>query len=278
MLRPRAIVPLPFSLSRRERTHAELDHGTVDSCRRPDHDGWSYTLAATAYAVVALAHRFGHGATLRAISPATLTPLVMMFGLFVGFLAADVWPSFERARAAADQEAMALREAVLLAEALPPEARANLHAAVRAHITYAVKAEWPAMAIGGETLRRLPRELMHGTMLLLALTPTQPGHRLAQERALSAIERALDARRQRIQLSQVSVGAIKWLVVITLAALIQLTIAMLHVDSRAASLITMFLFGTAVAASMLLIMAYDQPFSTGGVRVLPTALQDVMPD
>ena len=29
---------------------------------------------------------------------------------------------------------------------------------------------------------------------------------------------------------------------------------------------------------MLLIIAYDQPFSSGGVRVLPTALQDVMPD
>jgi hypothetical protein len=239
---------------------------------------WSYTLAAAAYAVVSLARRVGHGTTLRSISPVTLTPLVMIFGLFVGFLAADVWPSFERARAAVDQEAMALREAVLLAEALPPEARASLRAAVRAHITYAVKEEWPAMSIGGETLRRLPRELMRGAMDLLALTPTQPGHRLAQDRALVAIERALEARRQRIVLSQVSVGAIKWLVIIVLVALIHLTIAMLHVDSPAATLITMFLFGTAVAASMLLIMAYDQPFSSGGVRVLPTALQDVMPD
>ena len=69
-----------------------------------------------------------------------------------------------------------------------------------------------------------------------------------------------------------------WLVIIILAALIHLTIAMLHVDSPAATLITMFLFGTAVAASMLLIVAYDQPFSSGGIRVLPTALQDVMPD
>ena len=39
----------------------------------------------------------------------------------------------------------------------------------------------------------------------------------------------------------------------------------------------MFLFGTAVAASMLLIMAYDQPFGSGGVRGLPSALE-VMPD
>ena len=239
---------------------------------------WSYTLAATAYAVVSLAQRFGHGTTLRAISPVTLTPLVMMFGLFVGFLAADVWPTFERARDAVDQEAMALREAVLLADALPPEVRDNLRAAVREHISYAVKEEWPAMAIGGETLQRLPRELTRGMMGVLAMSATQPGQRLAQERALSAIEKALDARRQRILLSQVSVGTIKWLVIIILAALIQLTIAMLHVDSRAATLITMFLFGTAVAASMLLIMAYDQPFSSGGVRVLPTALQGVMPN
>jgi hypothetical protein len=238
----------------------------------------SYALAATAYAVVSLARRIGHGTTFRSISPVTLTPLVMIFGLFVGFLAADVWPTFDHARAAVDQEAMALREAVLLAEALPPEARANLLAAVRAHIIYAVTEEWPAMSIGSETLRRLPRELMRGTMDLLAFTPTQPGQRLAQDRALVAIEKALDARRQRIALSQVSIGAIKWLVIIILVALIHLTIAMLHVDSPAATLITMFLFGTAVAASMLLIVAYDQPFSSGGVRVLPTALQDVMPD
>ena len=238
----------------------------------------SYTLGATAYAVVSLARRIGHGTTLRSISPVTLTPLVMIFGLFVGFLAADVWPTFNRARSAVDQEAMALREAVLLAEALPPEARANLRAAVRAHITYAVKEEWPAMSLGGDILRRLPHELMRGTMDLLAMTPTQPGQRLAQERALAAVEKALDARRQRILLSQVSVSAIKWLVIIVLAALIQVTIAMLHVDSGPATLITMFLFGTAMAVSMLLIMAYDQPFSSGGVRVLPTALQDVMPD
>ena len=240
--------------------------------------GLSYALAAAAYAVVSVVHRVGHDPALRAISPVTLTPLVMMFGLLVGFLAADVWPNFDRARAAVGQEAMALREAVLIADALPPEVRADLRAAVRAHIATAVKEEWPAMAIGGETLRRIPHELTRGTMLLVAFAPTQPGHRVAQERALSALERALDARRQRILLSQVSVGAIKWLVVITLAALIQLTIAILHVDNRAAKLVTMALFGTAVAASMLLIMAYDQPFSPGGERVLPTALEDVMPE
>jgi hypothetical protein len=52
---------------------------------------------------------------------------------------------------------------------------------------------------------------------------------------------------------------------------------MLSVDSGAAKLSTMLLFGTAVAGSMLLIMAYGQPFSSGAVRGLPSALE-VMPD
>ena len=37
--RPRAIVPVPFSHFRRESANAELDRGTVDSRRRPDHAG-----------------------------------------------------------------------------------------------------------------------------------------------------------------------------------------------------------------------------------------------
>ena len=144
------------------------DRRTVDSRRGPDHAGLE--LHARRDGVRRRVARPPLWSRHRAPVdlPRALTPLVMIFGLFVGFLAADVWPTFERARAAVDQEAMALREAVLLAEALPPEARANLRAAVRAHITYAVKEEWPAMAIGGETLRRLPRELMRGTMDLLA--------------------------------------------------------------------------------------------------------------
>ena len=48
---------------------------------------------------------------------------------------------------------------------------------------------------------------------------------------------------------------------------------MLSVDSGAGKLITMLLLGTAVAASMLLIMAYDQPFGSGGIRGLPSALE-----
>jgi hypothetical protein len=47
----------------------------------------------------------------------------------------------------------------------------------------------------------------------------------AQERAVVAIERALEARRNRVRLSQVEIAPIQWVVVVVLATLILLTIA-----------------------------------------------------
>ncbi len=79
----------------------------------------------------------------------TLTPLAVIFGLLVGFLAADVWPNFERARATVGQEALGLRQALLFAEALAPEERRLVRNGVQEHITHAVSVEWPAMAAGG---------------------------------------------------------------------------------------------------------------------------------
>ena len=51
----------------------------------------------------------------KTISPGMLPPLGIIFGLLVGFIAAQVWSDFDRANAAVDNEAMALRAVVLLA-------------------------------------------------------------------------------------------------------------------------------------------------------------------
>ena len=51
----------------------------------------------------------------KTISPGMLPPLGIIFGLLVGFIAAQVWSDFDRANAAVDNQAMALRAVVLLA-------------------------------------------------------------------------------------------------------------------------------------------------------------------
>jgi len=56
----------------------------------------------------------------KALSPGMLPPLGIIFGLLVGFIAAQVWSDFEKAKVAVANEASALRTVNLLAEDLPP--------------------------------------------------------------------------------------------------------------------------------------------------------------
>src|SRR5262249_39660791 len=114
---------------------------------------WCYVMAAVIYGAVVAAVRRGHASVLKASSPVTLTPLAVIFGLLVGFLAADVWPSFERARPIVAQEAGALRQASILADALPDDERSLVRAGLQQYVSYAVKDEWPAMAAGSQGLR-----------------------------------------------------------------------------------------------------------------------------
>ena len=76
----------------------------------------------------------------------------MAYALLAGFLAADVWPIFDRARAAVGMEASRLGEAVIVADALPEGPRARLRNHVREHIDAVVTQEWPAMADRRQTV------------------------------------------------------------------------------------------------------------------------------
>src|SRR5262249_46735393 len=88
----------------------------------------------------------------------------------------------------------------------------------------------------------------------------------AQREIITAIENALDARRQRILISQSQVNLVKWSCLVLLAICALVAIAMVHSDNRLASAITMTLFATGVAASVLIILSHDRPF-TGDLAV-----------
>jgi hypothetical protein len=93
-----------------------------------------------------------------------------------------------------------------------------------------------------------------------------------------AIEHALEARRNRVRLSQAEIAPIQWAVIIVLAVLTLVTLAMIHIESRLAMGITMFIFSSAVAVCLVLLMVYDRPFGAGGFVIQPTVLRDIMPD
>lgn len=195
----------------------------------------------------------------------------------MAFIAAQVWGDSDRANAAVDREASALRSIVILAASFPGEPEARMRALVRGYIKSAATQEWPMMTRQTATLSIIPRPLDELLQLTLALTPSSQGQQIAQREIAAALENALDARRQRIIISQSQVHWVKWSCLFVQAACALLAIAVVHSGDRLASAITMGLFASGVAACVLLIVSHDRPF-TGQISIGSGPLLQVMPE
>ena len=239
--------------------------------------GVTYLITAGIYLVVTRLAVEDRGRAFKAITPGILPPLAVLFGLLVGFLAAQDWNESERAGAAVNREASALRAVVLLAHAFPDEHETRLRQLVRDHIHEVVTEEWPAMARQDATLALAPPKMAEALGLLLSLTPHGDGQTIAQREMISALENALDARRQRIILSGLSINWVKWTVLLVQAGLTLVTIAMVHSDNRLANRIILTIFSTGIGTAVVLIASHSRPFA-GQVAVRPTVLLQVMPE
>jgi hypothetical protein len=213
----------------------------------------------------------------KAVSPGLLPPLGILFALFVAFTASQVWSDNDKANSLVDREASALRTVVILAGVFPGEPEMRLRSLVRSYIADTAAQEWPMMARRTATLQIIPYSLADALRFTLTLTPSGAGQQTAQREIATALENALDARRQRIIISQSQVNGVKWLALVLQAVCALLATAMVHSDNRLAAAITTSLFATGVAAALLLILAYDRPF-TGQLSVQPAPLLQVMPE
>jgi uncharacterized membrane protein len=93
---------------------------------------------------------------------------------------------------------------------------------------------------------------------------------------ITSLESALDARRQRVILSQSSLNWVKWGGVLLVAVLTLIAIAFVHCGNRLAAGLAMGLFTAAAAGSLILLAVQQRPFS-GEFAVRPDSLVQVAP-
>jgi hypothetical protein len=82
-----------------------------------------YVLAAIVFFAVKTISRRPIAEQLNATTPVMLTPLAVIAGLLIAFLASRVWSNLDRATTYVAQEASAIRQSVLLSDALPDDTR-----------------------------------------------------------------------------------------------------------------------------------------------------------
>jgi hypothetical protein len=238
--------------------------------------GATYAVAELVSTIVLTLARGDRLRDFKGVSPGLLPPLGIIFGLLVAFLAAQVWGDVDRANTAVNREASALRAVVLLSPSFPGEPGERLRDLVREQIHAAEHVEWPEMAHKKASLSMIPTPLAQALQATIALAARGEGQMAAQREIVTALENALDARRQRILVSRSEVNWVKWMSLFIQAICTLTAIAMEHSDNRKTARIALGLFSTAIAVCLLLLLAHDRPFN-GQLAVKPTALLQVQP-
>jgi hypothetical protein len=216
------------------------------------------------------------GEAMQAVSPGLLPALGIVFALIVGFLAAGVWGDSDKAKNAVSNEASALRSVVLLSDELPAATATQMRALVRRQIEDAVGREWPAMRKREASLAAIPAPLVEAQHLAFAFKAQTPGQVDAQRELVASLQRAFDARRERIIVSDSHVNALKWVGLLGLAAVMLIAIACVHSANRRATLIAMSLYAAAVVVVVVMLVSQDEPF-TGHLGQQPDLLEQVLP-
>jgi hypothetical protein len=214
--------------------------------------------------------RFGRG-----VSPGLLPVLGIVFAFLAGFIAVGVWGELDHARTAVNAEAGAVRDAALLSSPFDADTQSRLRDLLRQHVQHAATVEWPAMATKSQSLAP-PAPLVDALHLTLGLVPASDGQRVAQQKVAEALLAALEARRERILISQGGVNAVKWAGLIVIAIIALVGIAFVHAETPGAAAVAMTLFAIGVALSLIMIASHNRPFS-GELSIRPDFLLQAIP-
>jgi hypothetical protein len=234
----------------------------------------AYLTAALIFSLAALLSRHPIAKALQPVTPGLLSPLGTILGILIAFLAVRVWSNLDHAQEHIGREVTALREVVMLANSLTQDVRAQVREAIGKHLEAIASEEWPAMAEKRMNLRSFPPHLEEAAGAILSFAPVGANQQLVQNRALIAVE----FRRNRVSVSRAEIAPVQWTVIVILSGMILVTIAAIHINARLAMAVAMFVFSTAVAMSLVLLMVYDHPFGLGGFTLPSTAYREAMPE
>jgi len=135
----------------------------------------------------------------------------------------------------------------------------------------------PKMAQQRMTLAALPSALIAALHETISLKPEDDRQRAAQTEMVKELHTALDARRQRIVISESALGVVKWVGILLQGLCTLVAIAVVHSDNRLARALTLTLFATGIAMSVLLIAAYSRPFTSIGPDLLKQVIASEVP-
>lgn len=197
----------------------------------------------------------------------------ILFALLTGFLASDIADRNRQAARAVQTEAGELRNVYLLSVASASDMH-SIRAALADYVRAVVHDEWPAMAED----RHAPSASAAYDVLLREIsdpTITREASASVHTALLNAAVRAGTARSDRLALAIDRTTDVKWVMVLILGVMTQISIAIVHLQRSKAQAAALAVFSVAAVIALGIIGLQERPFA-GDVRVSPGPLADIL--
>jgi len=196
--------------------------------------------------------------------------VAILFALLTGFLASDISDRNRQASRVMLAEMDSLHTTQTLSVASIGD-MAAIREALRVYAQSVVKDEWPHMEEG-----RSPKtEAAFGELLRKVSDPAiaRDSGQAVNTALLAAVARLGSARSDRMALAEDKTNELKWLTVLILGIITQISIGLVQLDKPRAQAAALTVFSSAVIVALTLIAAQEEPYS-GIVRVSPAPIAD----
>jgi hypothetical protein len=147
---------------------------------------------------------------------------------------------------------------------------------LRDQIDAYVATEWPQMSAGQATLTVAPAQLVQAQNLALSLPVQTDGQRVAQDHIVMSIDRALEARRSRLLLSNSAIDPLRLTALFLVGATTLAAMGCIQAERLGRAAAALALLATAMAIALTLLVAEAAPFA-GQIAVSPEPLIQVRP-
>jgi Protein of unknown function (DUF4239) len=208
--------------------------------------------------------------SLKGVAAPFLSALAAILAILIGFLASDIWDRERHAAAAVRAEASQLVALDRLAAVFGLQ-RDSLDATIRAYASTVVQKEWPSMA----RQRASPDAELTLDQILKAVDALQlskAGRGDLDRLMTSTALEVRTARNTRLALSQDHSEDVKWLSVLILAVMTQVSVALVHLERARPQVAAIAVLTISLIVVIGLLASHELPFAPPlGVSSAPIA-------
>jgi hypothetical protein len=211
--------------------------------------------------------------TLTGVVAPFFSAVAILFGLMSGFLANDIGERNRQAVRAVRTEAGELQNIYTLSVASVTDMQ-DIRVALKDYARSAAHDEWPEMIQGTSSGKT---STAYDTLLREISDPaiTRDASAAVHAAMLTAAVRVGNARTDRLSLSSDQTNDLKWISVLILGVMTQISLTLVHLDKPRALLAALTVFGIAAVVALGLIALQEHPFQ-GTFRVSPAPLERLL--